>query len=163
MNTHYLTDDMISEFWPDIDTDEGRADIRRQFDALMEQCRTTKRDFPRWPDTMSRVVLEKARTLPDRINGLKAALDAIPAHLRKYQWTADPKAAFGQKYIRFHDVVGDDGHGFGRQWIATVPADRGYFGGLADFIAAANPDTVSMLIARIEELEKEIKVAKGGE
>lgn len=32
---HRLTDEMITFFWPDIDTPDGRDQIRRQFDSLM--------------------------------------------------------------------------------------------------------------------------------
>lgn len=161
--THPLTDNFIAEHYPDSNTTEGRDELRRQFDALMNQIRTSSwKPFPRFPDTMARIVVEKARALPDRINGLKASLYALPPHWRQWQWIADEKPAFGERYVR-SSIVGDNGHGFGRQWIACVNhVSKSYVGSLADFIAAANPDTVSMLVARIEELEAENAVLKGG-
>ncbi|MER9680791.1 hypothetical protein NKJ23_15865 [Mesorhizobium sp. M0184] len=145
---HPLTDETIAAYWPDVDTDEGRNEIRRQFDALMEQVRLTKRQpFPIHPEVMAPVIGEKARTLPDRLNGLKAALAGLPEHWLQWQWAADAKQSFGEKYVR---VIGDNGLGMGRQWIAAVPADKHYFGTLAEYIAAANPDTIRMLIAAYE-------------
>lgn len=153
---HPLTDAFIDERWPILATPEGREIIRRQFDALMEQINNSPwKPFPRFPDAMAEVVVEKARTLPDRINGLKAALAGLPEHWRQWQWSADPKPVFGERLIRSL-IVGDNGHGFGRQWIASVNhTSKSYVGTLADFIAAANPDTVSMLLAYIEQLEAE--------
>lgn len=157
MTQHPMTDEFIAQRWPDNDTPDGREEIRLQFDALMDQInRSSVTLFPRWPDAMAAVVIEKTRTLPDRINGLKAALAGIPPHLLKYQWKADERPHFGNKSVRVEptDIAGDDGHGFGRQWIARVNhVSKNYVGTLANFIAAANPDTVGMMIARIEHLE----------
>ncbi|EPR19728.1 hypothetical protein L905_21725 [Agrobacterium sp. TS43] len=157
MTNHPVTDEFIAQRWPEIDTPEGREEIRREFDALMEQIRNAAwKPFPRFHDHMASIVVEKSRTLPDRLNNLKAALAGIPPHLLKYQWKADERPHFGNKSVRVEptDVVGDDGHGFGRQWIARVNhVSKNYVGTLADFIAAANPDTVGMMIARIEYLE----------
>ncbi|MCZ7451060.1 hypothetical protein O8B93_26175 [Agrobacterium rhizogenes] len=154
---HPVTDEFIAQRWPEIDTPEGRGEIRRQFDALMEQIRNAAwKPFPRFHDHMASIVVEKSRTLPDRLNNLKAALAGIPPHLLKYQWKADERPHFGNKSVRVEptDIAGDDGHGFGRQWIARVNhVSKNYVGTLADFIAAANPDTVGMMIARIEHLE----------
>ncbi|AZO67644.1 hypothetical protein [Mesorhizobium sp. M6A.T.Cr.TU.016.01.1.1] len=142
MTRHPLTDEQIAEFWPDADP----SDIRRQFDALMAHLTISKaRPFPRFPEHMAEIVAEKARTLPDRVNGLKAALAGIPEHWRQYQWSADAKQSFGEKYVR---VIGDSGHGTGRQWIAAIPAGpKGNFGTVAEYIAAANPDTITMLLS----------------
>lgn len=147
---HPLTDEQIAEFWPDSDP----AEIRRQFDALMKQIATKAphADFPRHHETMARVVAEKAKSLPQRMDNLRTAMDGLPPHWKQWQWTADPKQSFGEHYVR--SVAGDNGHGMGRQAIASVPGGhKHYFGTLADFIAAANPDTIGMLLARIEELE----------
>lgn len=142
---HPLSDEQIAEFWPDADP----ADIRRQFDALMAQiAHSSWKPFPKYHEHMAGIVVEKARTLPDRVNGLKAALAGLPEHWRNYQWACDAKQSFGEKYVR---VIGDDGHGMGRQYIAAIPAGpKGYFGTLGEFIAAANPDTVGMLLAFYE-------------
>lgn len=151
-NTHALTDAEIAEFWPEMDTPEGREEIRKQFFALMAQLRVVwHRSFPRHHELFAQITSEKASELPERIANLKAALAGLPEHWRQWQWKADEKPVFGERYVR--SVYGDNGHGFGRQAIAVVPADRHYFGTVADFIAAANPDTVSMLLARIDELE----------
>ncbi|MER8394026.1 hypothetical protein NKH10_19240 [Mesorhizobium sp. M1340] len=151
---HPLSDETIAEYWPDMDTPEGRVDIRRQFNALMEQVRlTATRGFPRWPEVMAPVVAEKARTLPDRLNGLKAALAGLPEHWRQWQWSADAKQSFGEKYVR---VVGDSGYGMGRQYIAAIPAGpKTYFGTVAEYIAAANPDTITMLLSAYESLSSD--------
>ncbi|MER9706088.1 hypothetical protein NKJ10_17835 [Mesorhizobium sp. M0204] len=137
-----------------MDTPEGRVDIRRQFNALMEQVRVTaRRGFPRWPEVMAPVVAEKARTLPDRLNGLKAALAGLPEHWRQWQWSADAKQSFGEKYVR---VLGDNGLGMGRQYIAAIPAGpKTYFGTVAEYIAAANPDTITMLLSAYEGLSSD--------
>lgn len=49
----------------------------------------------------------------------------------------------------------------GRQAIASVPANKHYFGTVADFIAAANPDTVELLLARIRDLETGLSKTHG--
>ncbi|RWF33743.1 hypothetical protein [Mesorhizobium sp.] len=145
---HPLSDEQIAEFWPDADP----ADIRRQFDALMAHlARNPRKGFPRYAEHMAEIVAEKARTLPDRINGLKAALAGLPEQWKNWQWAADAKQAFGEKYVR---VVGDNGYGMGRQYIAAVPAGpKGYFGTVCEFIAAANPDTVGMLLSALDTAE----------
>ncbi|RWQ35792.1 MAG: hypothetical protein EOS20_17110, partial [Mesorhizobium sp.] len=150
MTRHPLTDEQIAEFWPDADP----SDIRRQFDSLMAHLTISKaRPFPRFPEHMAEVVAEKARTLPDRVNGLKAALAGIPEHWRQYQWSADAKQSFGEKYVR---VIGDSGHGTGRQWIAAIPAGpKGNFGTVAEYIAAANPDTITMLLSAYQGLNSD--------
>lgn len=145
---HPLSDAQIAEFWPGADP----AEIRPQFDALMAQMRLVwHRSFPRPHELFATVATEKARELPERVATLSAALAGLPEHWRQWQWMADAKPVFGEKYVR--SVYGDNGHGMGRQAIAVVPADRYYFGTVADFIAAANPDTVGMLLAALKEAE----------
>lgn len=156
-NDHPLTDAQISEFWPGSDP----AEIRRQFDALMKQVtlKAPNAPFPRFPETMANVVAGKSKSLPQRIADLQAALDGLPDHWKQWQWIADPRQSFGNRYIR--SIVGNNGHGMGRQAIATVSGSESwYFGTLADFIAAANPDTICMLLARIAEAEAEIAALK---
>ncbi|GGD43909.1 hypothetical protein GCM10011335_53180 [Aureimonas glaciei] len=91
-----------------------------------------------------RITAEKSRPLEERVEILRAAIEGLPAHWRQWQWEADPKAYFGEKFV---SVLGDNGKGRGRQAIATVQAcSAPYFGTLAEFIAAANPDTIRMLL-----------------
>jgi hypothetical protein len=104
----------------------------------------------RYPELKARIDAAKARPLAERIDDIKTAIAGLPEHWSQYQWVADQKHAFGDKRIR--TICGDDGYGQGRQWIATVPGDNS-FGTLADYVAAANPDTVQMLLDRIAELE----------
>ncbi|TIY02988.1 MAG: hypothetical protein E5V22_16420, partial [Mesorhizobium sp.] len=149
MTKHPLTDAAIAEYWPDMDTPEGRVEIRRQFAALMDQLGLVwHRSFPKHHELFATIAAEKARGLPERVAMLSAALAGLPEHWRQWQWMADAKPVFGEKYVR--SVYGDNGHGMGRQVIAAVPADKHYFGTLADFIAAANPDTITMLISAYE-------------
>lgn len=152
---HPLPDEFIAMHWPGKDVEE----IRHKFDVLMDHLvvRSVIREFPRFPEHMADIVAEKARTLPDRINALKAALDGIPEHLRQYQWAAT-KPAFGEQGVV---IAGDNGHGYGRQWVAAVPARKPYFGTLGEFIAAANPDTVGMMVAQLDRLMKALNVAVG--
>jgi len=154
-DNHPLTEDAIEKMWPGADP----AVVRGQFDALMALCQRKAIIFPKYPEHMAQIVVEKSRDFPDRLNELKAALDAVPDHLRRYVWKADKKQSFGDKYVRLH---GDDGHGFGRQYLAAVPATpQGYFGGLADFMAAANPDTIGMLLAELSRLQAENAELRG--
>ena len=41
MTKHPLTDAMIAENWPDMDSETGRAEIRRQFDAISVDLKST--------------------------------------------------------------------------------------------------------------------------
>jgi hypothetical protein len=149
VSDHPLTDAWIADNYPEAEPET----IRRQFDALMKQIELSSwKPFPRFPEVMARVVTEKARTLPDRVNGLLAALAGLPEHWRQWQWGADTKQSFGSKYVR---VLGDSGMGMGVQYIADTPGgDPQYFGKLAEFIAAANPDTIGMLLAERAEMLK---------
>ena len=152
MPDHYLSDEMISEFWPEITTPEAREDLRTQFKALMTQLgKVWHRSFPRHHELFAQITADRAKSLPHRIAELETALAGLPEHWWQWQWKADEKPVFGEKYVR--SVYGDNGHGMGRQVVASVPADRHYFGTVADFIAAANPDTVTMLLARLRDLE----------
>jgi len=101
---------------------------------------------PRFPDHMARIVEAKNAPLTDRIARLAAALEAIPDFMRQYEWQADEKQLFGSKWVR--SVAGDNGKGRGRQAIAEVVNHIN----VADFIAAASPDTITMLLAERAEL-----------
>lgn len=152
MPDHYLSDEMISEFWPEAKTAEDRDELRKQFHALMAQLRRVWfRRLPRHHELFAQITAEKAKELPIRVAELEDALAGLPNHWHQYQWKADKKPVFGEKYIR--SVYGDNGNGAGRQAIAVVPHQKEYFGTVADFIAAANPDTVTMLLARLRDLE----------
>lgn len=152
---HPLSDDQIEEYWPG----ENPAEIRKQFDALMSQLRLVwHRSFPRHHELFAQVSADKAQELPVRIAALQTALDGLPDHWRQWQWYAVPKPVFGEREIR--SVYGDNGHGMGRQVVAAVPADRHYFGTVADFIAAANPDTIQLLLSALAAKDAEIAALK---
>lgn len=145
-----LTDAQIDEYWPGADHNE----IRKQFAALMAQIgKVWHRSFPRHHELFAEIAAEKARELPERLAVLRAALEGLPDQWQQWQWMADAKPVFGEKYVR--SVYGDNGHGMGRQVIAAVPADKHYFGTLSDFIAAANPDTIGMLLGELSRLQAE--------
>lgn len=75
------------------------------------------------------------------LDHLEALADAMPEHLRLKGWyVAAP--SFGQQH-----VYADNFKGQGRQHIASLPAHKTYFAGLAEFIAAFGPATVKQLIA----------------
>ena len=154
---HPLSDEQIAEFWPGADAHE----IRQQFDALMGQLRKVwHRSFPRYHELFARITAERAASLPERIDALKIAIAGLPEHWHQWQWKADEKPVFGEKFVR--SVYGDNGHGMGRQVVAAVPADRFYFGTVADFIAAANTDTLVMLLAEIDRLTAENETLRAG-
>ena len=116
------------------------------------------RSFPRHHELFAQVSADKAQELPVRIAALQTALDGLPDHWRQWQWYAVPKPVFGERKIR--SVYGDNGHGMGRQVVAAVPADRHYFGTVADFIAAANPDTIQLLLSALAAKDAEIAALK---
>ena len=154
---HPLSDEQIAYFWPGQDPDE----IRRQFAALMKQLgEAWHRSFPRHHGLFAEITADRAAELPERIAALKEAIAGLPEHWHQWQWKADAKPVFGERYVR--SVYGDNGHGMGRQVVASVPADRFYFGTVADFIAAANPDTVTMLLAEIDRLKAENETLRAG-
>lgn len=86
-NNHPLSDSLIAEHWPDADTPGGRSEIRRQFDALMRQVRTSSsKPFPRHPEVMAPIVIEKARPLserPDTVAMLVARIEELEALMGK--------------------------------------------------------------------------------
>lgn len=153
---HPLSDVCIERLWPGADPIETRV----QFDALMKQLKMVwHRSFPHHRELFAQVTADKAQELPQRIAALETALAGLPAHWQQWQWYAVPKPVFGEREVR--SVYGDNGHGMGRQIVAAVPADRHYFGTVADFIAAANPDTIRMLLAALAAKDAEIERLTG--
>jgi chromosome segregation ATPase len=116
-----------------------------------------QREVPKFPEHMEQVLASKREDLPPRVARVLSAMEKLPEYFRRYQWAADTKSVFGEKFVR--TVAGDNGRGTGRQWIATTPH---HIDGLAEYIAAASPDTFALLIserdaatARVAELEAE--------
>lgn len=91
-------------------------------------------------------------TLPtqEELDKLREAAEGVPDHIRLKGWFAG-KEQFGQQF-----VYADDFRGMGRQHIASLPASKGYFGTMADFIAAANPAHVLALLDLIAAQQKQI-------
>lgn len=106
------------------------------------------KEEPRFPDHMAEIVAMKTEGLPARIATLVTALQAIPDYLKQYQWQADEKQAFGSKWVR--SIAGDNGKGAGRQAIAEVVGHLD----VADFIAAANPDTIALLLSELNTAQQ---------
>jgi hypothetical protein len=75
---------------------------------------------------------------------LFAVIASVPRHLLKRGWYTTAKPVFGS-----HSIYADDFMGMGRQAIASVPADKSYFGGLAQFIARFDPPTVKTILQRM--------------
>lgn len=123
--------------------------------ALTATVADLERQVPRFPDHMAQIVAAKNERLPERLQTLIAAIEAIPEYMRQYQWQADAKQAFGSKWVRA--IAGDNGKGAGRQAIAEVVGHID----VADYIAAANPDTVSMLIAEAATLRDRLARMEG--
>lgn len=103
-----------------------------------------ERNTTRFPEHMARIVALKDTTLSERIQQLAEAIGLLPKHLHQYQWVADKKQAFGEKSVR--SVAGDNGLGMGRQAIAVIPS---HLTAVPEFIAAANPDTIAMLLSEL--------------
>lgn len=112
-------------------------------------CGVDPEQIPRFPDLMASILVAKNEALDPRIARLIEAMEKLPEYFRLYQWQASEKPEFGHKYIS--TVTGDNGRGTGRQYIAGTPH---HIDGLAEFIAAANPDTIAMMIAAIQNPEK---------
>ena len=138
-----ISDEWIAERWPDQDP----AEVRRRFDALMDKLGETPwRGIPGYPETMQPVLAWAAMLPVERIETLTAALADVPEHLRDYLYVAE-KPAFGEQRVKYENVVGDNGHGMGRQAIAITPYVKGY--NLAPWIAAASPGNVGALLAEL--------------
>ena len=117
-----------------------------RIEALEAEVVRLKANHSRFPEAMAAVAAAKSAPLPERIKEIGEAMAEIPEVYWGAQWVADAKPAFGEKYVRH--VAGDNGQGMGRQWLATTPP---HIPGLARYIAAANPDTLSMMMEAITE------------
>lgn len=84
---------------------------------------------------------------------LRVLASAVPEHIQLSGWYIG-KPAFGHRYL-----YADNFRGMGRQWVCDFPSDKGYFDGLADYVAAVHPRTVIRLLDRIEELEAQPQAA----
>lgn len=141
-----LSDEWIAARWPDQDADE----IRRRFEALLSKLGDGPwRGMPRYPEAMQPVLAWAAMLPSERIEALTSALALVPDHLREYKWAAE-KPAFGEQRVKYEHVVGDNGHGMGRQAVAITPYIKGY--NLASWIAAASPGNVGALLAELARL-----------
>lgn len=125
--------------------------------SAQSEIERLKRNTERFPELMARIVALKDQPLSERVDALRLALTGLTEHIHQYQWEADNKQHFGEKTVR--SVSGNNGQGMGRQAIAHIPS---HLRGVAGFIAAANPDTIAMLLgeflsvtARAEAAEKE--------
>lgn len=134
-------------------TDEV-ARLTAERDALKAEVERLTENTNRFPALMASILEAKGEDLDSRVSKLIAAMKALPWDFHRYQWEADAKPAFGEKFVR--SVAGNDGMGMGRQWIATTPS---HIDGLAAYIAAANPDTIAMLLAERDEMQAELSRA----
>ncbi|WP_417261646.1 hypothetical protein [Celeribacter sp.] len=125
----------------------GRA--ADEITRLCAELSAAKAQIPLFPDHMQSVLDKKNEGLAPRVKRITSAMGKFSDSFKKYQWEADVKQVFGEKYVR--TVAGDNGRGMGRQYIATTPH---HIDGLAEYIAAANPDTVSMLISELAEMKE---------
>lgn len=87
------------------------------------------------------------------IEELRALASSVPEHIQLSGWYIG-KPAFGHRYL-----YADNFRGMGRQWVCDFPSDKGYFDGLADYVAAVHPRTVIRLLDRITELEGQPQIA----
>lgn len=143
-----ISDEWIAERWPG----EDAAEVRRRFDALMDKLGETPwRGIPRFPEVMQPVLAWAAMLPQQRVEALTEALANVPDHLREQLWKAE-KPMFGEQRVKFDNVVGDDGHGMGRQAVAITPYVKGY--NLAPWIAAASPGNVGALLAERNRLRE---------
>ena len=137
-----------------IDMDGCEVAVSRQacdeaadrIEALEAEVVRLKANHSRFPEAMAAVAAAKSAPLPERIKEIGEAMAEIPEVYWGAQWVADAKPAFGEKYVCH--VVGDNGQGMGRQWLAATPP---HISGLARYIAAVNPDTLSMMMEAITE------------
>ena len=123
-----------------------------RIEALEAENERLQHEVPLFPEHMASVLAAKRESLQPRVTRITEAMEKLPEYFRRYQWQADNKQAFGEKFIR--SVAGDSGRGMGRQWIATTPQ---HIDGLAEYIAAASPDTVALLIAENARLREAAK------
>ena len=94
--------------------------------------------------------------MPDRAL-LRSLAEGVPAHVQQSGWYAS------RQRDGYRSIYADNFSGMGRQAIGTVcssSGSKGYFGTLADYVAAACPRTVLRLLDRIGELEKALADSK---
>lgn len=120
------------------------AELTRERDEAIAEAARLERLTTRFPEHMALIVSLKTETFSERVARLHNALTALGDNTHQYQWVADVRSVFGDRFVR--SVDGDNGHGMGRQAIAAVPC---HLEGVAEFIAAANPDTMALLIAEL--------------
>ena len=84
---------------------------------------------------------------------LRLLAAAVPEHIQLSGWYVG-KPSFGHRYL-----YADNFRGMGRQWVCDFHAGKGYFGGLAEYVAAVHPRTVIRLLDRIAELEANLAAA----
>jgi hypothetical protein len=87
------------------------------------------------------------------LDAIEAAARGVPDHIRQQGWFVGPPS-FGQQYVYAGNAEGN-----GKQHIASLPRDKGYFGTLAEFIAAANPQSVLALIALARRAAQPVETA----
>ena len=117
--------------------------LRERAEAAEAENQRLAENTNRFPDLMARILAAKDEPLDPRIERVITAMQKLPDYFLRYQWEADARPIFGEKRV---GIGGDRGWGLGRQHIADTPS---HIDGLADYIAAANPDTVAMLIAAL--------------
>lgn len=150
-NPPALSDGWIKAKWPEADIN----DVKRRFDALMDKLGDEPwRGIPRFPDVMVKVLTWAALLPVQRIEILAETLATIPDSLRGYRWVAE-KPYFCEQRVKYEYVVGDNGHGMGRQAIATTPYIKGY--NLANWVAAASPGNVGALLNHLTTLQAQVK------
>ena len=111
-------------------------------DDLRAENERLRANTTRFPELMASIVAAKDEPLEPRIEKLLSAMKKLPDYLHQYQWEADERQLFGDKWVR--SVSGNNGQGRGCQAIACCPQ---HIEGLAEYIAAANPDTIARLIS----------------
>ena len=124
------------------------AGIIAERDELRKEVERLRRNTERFPDLMARIIEAKDEPLNPRIDRLITAMSKLSGYMHQYQWEADERQMFGDKWVR--SVCGNNGLGMGGQAIAACPQ---HIDGLAEYIAAANPDTVAMLISGLLEAQ----------
>lgn len=130
------------------------AALREKLEAAEAEVQRLTDNSNRFPDLMARILAAKGEPLEPRIERVIAAMQTLRADLMRYQWDADQRPLFGEKRVA---VSGNNGLGTGRQYVADTP---NHIDGLADYIAAANPDTVAMPIAALTEARAQAPAAK---
>jgi len=88
------------------------------------------------------------------IERLRALAQGVPQHVVNYGFRLSKRPVGGDWFL-----YTDNLKGMGRQHIASIPADRSYFGTLHEFMAAASPVEVLALVRRVEAAEQGMEAA----